>query len=119
MPLAPTASTLAFGCDFSGFAGMNGSPVQARRIATPWAAPGTATGSWASIYRAMPLCCGRLLQGRATLLIDPHATLIFQACGLFYCVDAKNSALRILKTQRRASTRLKSDMSVSAQCPGV
>lgn len=44
VPLAPTASTLAFGCDFSGFAGMNGSPVQAKRIATPWAAPEKSQG---------------------------------------------------------------------------
>lgn len=86
IPLAPTAPTVAFGCDFSGFAGMNGSPVQARRIATPWAAPSTAKGSWASIYRAMPLHCGHLLQGRATLLIDPHATLVFKVCGLCFIV---------------------------------
>lgn len=86
IPLAPTAPTVAFDCDFSGFAGMNGSPVQARRIATPWAAPGTAKGSWASIYRAMPLHCGHLLQGRATLLIDPHATLVFKVCGLCFIV---------------------------------
>lgn len=86
IPLAPAAPTVAFGCDFSGFAGMNGSPVQARRIATPWAAPGTAKGSWASIYRAMPLHCGHLLQGRATLLIDPHATLVFKVCGLCFIV---------------------------------
>lgn len=86
VPLAPSASTLAFGCDFSGFAGMNGSPVQSRRIATPQAAPGTARGSWASIYRVLPLHCGHLLQGRATLLIGPHATLVFQACGLCFIV---------------------------------
>lgn len=69
-------SPVAFGCDFSGFAGMNGSPVQARRVATPWAAPTTAKGSWASIYRVMPLRCGHLLQGRATLPVDPHVTCL-------------------------------------------
>lgn len=36
---------------------------------------------------------------------------------MFYCVDTKNSALRILKTQWRVSVCLKIDLSVSTRCP--
>lgn len=86
MLLAPTPSTVALGCDFSGFAGMNGSPVQARRVATPWAAPTTAKGSWASIYRANAAALWSSPAGRATLPINPRVTLIFKIYGLCFIV---------------------------------
>lgn len=86
MLLAPTPSTVALGCDFSGFAGMNGSPVQARRVATPWAAPTTAKGSWACIYRANAAALRSSPAGRATLPINPRVTLIFKIYGLCFIV---------------------------------
>lgn len=79
--LALAASTVALGGDFSGSAGMNRSPVQQRRAATPWAAGGGA-GFYLQSHLAVAIAC----QERSVFFIAPNVALIFKTveCVLLY-----------------------------------